>query len=86
MRRLPSLHALRAFEAAARNMSFTRAAAELHVTPGAISQQVRGLEEELGQPLFIHHFSLSLGDTLPIKVKKSQSRNYGIWFETGWLI
>lgn len=53
MRRLPSLHALRAFEAAARNMSFTRAAAELHVTPGAISQQVRGLEEELGQPLFI---------------------------------
>lgn len=52
MRRLPSLHALRAFEAAARHMSFTRAAAELHVTPGAISQQVRALELELGQPLF----------------------------------
>jgi LysR family glycine cleavage system transcriptional activator len=53
MRRMPSLHALRAFEAAARNMSFTRAANELHVTPGAISQQVRGLEDELGQPLFV---------------------------------
>ena len=52
MRRLPSLHALRAFEAAARHMRFTQAAAELHVTPGAISQQVRALELELGQPLF----------------------------------
>lgn len=52
MRRLPSLHALRAFEAAARHMSFTRAAQELHVTPGAISQQVRALELELGQRLF----------------------------------
>ena len=52
MRRLPSLHALRAFEAAARNLSFTKAAAELFVTPAAISQQVRALEEELGHPLF----------------------------------
>lgn len=47
--RLPSLNALRVFEAAARHMSFARAAEELHVTPGAISQQVRQLEDNLGQ-------------------------------------
>ena len=51
--RLPSLNALRAFEAAARHMSFARAAEELHVTPGAISQQVRQLEDSLGQRLFL---------------------------------
>ncbi|MCJ8324134.1 MAG: LysR family transcriptional regulator [Rhizobiales bacterium] len=48
----PPLNALRAFEAAARHQSFTRAADELHVTPGAISQQVSGLEERLGILLF----------------------------------
>ena len=52
MRQLPSLNALRVFEAAARNLSFTRAAAELAVTPAAVSQQIRLLEEELGQALF----------------------------------
>ena len=52
MRRLPPLTALRAFEAAARHMSFTRAAAELCVTQAAISQQVRQLEEWLGSALF----------------------------------
>ena len=41
-RRLPSLNALRAFEAAARHLSFTRAAAELHVTQTAISHQIKG--------------------------------------------
>ncbi|MCP4327578.1 MAG: transcriptional regulator GcvA [Alphaproteobacteria bacterium] len=51
-RHLPPLNALRAFEAAARHLSFTRAAAELNVTPGAISHQVKGLEEIVGQPLF----------------------------------
>ncbi len=51
-RRLPSLNALRAFEAAARHLSFKRAAEELHVTPAAISHQIKALEEELGQPLF----------------------------------
>jgi len=51
-RRLPPLSALRAFEAVARTLSFTRAAKELHVTPGAISQQVRVLEEQLGTTLF----------------------------------
>jgi LysR family glycine cleavage system transcriptional activator len=51
-RRLPSLNALRAFEASARHESFTHAAAELFVTQGAVSQQVKALEEELGLRLF----------------------------------
>jgi LysR family glycine cleavage system transcriptional activator len=51
-RQLLPLHALRAFESAARNLSFTKAAQELHVTPSAISHQVRALEEILGRPLF----------------------------------
>jgi len=51
-RRLPSLNALKAFEATARHESITRAAAELFVTQGAVSQQVRGLEAELGVRLF----------------------------------
>ncbi len=50
--RLPPLNALRAFEAAARRLSFTQAADELNVTPGAISQQIRQLEEFAGTPLF----------------------------------
>ncbi len=53
MRRLPPLSALRAFEAAARLGSFKRAAEELAVTPTAISHQIRGLEAQLGQPLFL---------------------------------
>ncbi|NZA26571.1 LysR family transcriptional regulator [Luteimonas sp. SJ-92] len=52
-RRLPSLSALRAFEAAARLGSAKRAAGELSVTPAAISHQLRQLEEELGQALFV---------------------------------
>jgi LysR family glycine cleavage system transcriptional activator len=52
MRRLPPLHALRAFEAAACYLSFQNAAAELHVTPTAISHQVRLLEEVCGHELF----------------------------------
>ena len=50
--RLPSLSALRAFEAAARLSSFTKAAAELHVTQAAVSHQVRALEDQLGVRLF----------------------------------
>ncbi len=52
MRRLPSLNALRAFEAGARLLSFTRAADELSVTQTAISHQVRQLEDHLGLKLF----------------------------------
>jgi LysR family transcriptional regulator, glycine cleavage system transcriptional activator len=53
--RLPSLNALRAFEAAARHQSFARAADELHVTQGAVSRHVRLLEEELETVLFRRH-------------------------------
>jgi DNA-binding transcriptional LysR family regulator len=49
---LPPLNALRAFESAARHLSFTRAADELHVTQAAISHQVKALEERLGVKLF----------------------------------
>jgi LysR family glycine cleavage system transcriptional activator len=51
--RLPSLNGLRAFEAAARHLSFTQAASELNVTQTAISHQIRRLEEELGLRLFV---------------------------------
>ncbi|WP_374369880.1 LysR substrate-binding domain-containing protein [Dongia sp.] len=53
MRRLPPLAMLRSFEAAARHVGFARAGAELGVTAAAISQQVRALEEYLGQALFL---------------------------------
>ncbi|MGH6899438.1 MAG: LysR substrate-binding domain-containing protein [Geminicoccaceae bacterium] len=52
MRRLPPLTSLRAFEAAARHLSFKAAAAELGVTPTAISHQIRLLEDICGRPLF----------------------------------
>lgn len=52
MRSLPPLNALRAFEAAARHKSFSKAAEELHVTPAAISQQIRALEDIAGVKLF----------------------------------
>lgn len=51
-RRLPPLNAIKAFEAAARHESFTRAAEELFVTQGAVSHQVKALEAELGVKLF----------------------------------
>lgn len=50
--RLPPLTALRAFEAAARHLSFAKAAAELNVTPAALSFQIKSLEEHLGRPVF----------------------------------
>src|SRR5258708_3273777 len=51
-RQLPPLNALKAFEAAARSESFTRAAEELCVTQGAVSHQVKSLEDTLGIKLF----------------------------------
>lgn len=48
----PSLNALRAFEASARLGGFTAAAEELNVTPGAVAQQIKNLEDWLGEPLF----------------------------------
>lgn len=52
LRQLPALNALKAFEAAARHESFSRAANELFVTHGAVSHQIRALEDELGTALF----------------------------------
>lgn len=50
--RLPPLHTLRTFEAAARHLNFSRAGAELHITHGAISHQMKALERDLGVALF----------------------------------
>jgi LysR family glycine cleavage system transcriptional activator len=52
LRQLPALNAIKAFEAAARHESFSRAADELFVTHGAVSHQIRALEAELGVTLF----------------------------------
>ncbi len=70
-RKLPPLNALRTFEAAARLSSFTAAANELYVTHGAVSQQIRSLEEYFDQPLFVRsHGRVSLNgagtDLLPV--------------------
>src|ERR1700674_4720645 len=51
-RTLPPLEAFRFFEAAARHLNFTRAAEEMHVTHGAVSQRIKRLEEHLGMSLF----------------------------------
>ena len=55
MRRLPPLNAIRAFEATARHLSFTKAAKELYVTQGAVSRHVAALERELATKLFVRH-------------------------------
>src|SRR6516165_801482 len=64
---LPPLSALRAFESAARHMSFSRAADELHVTPAAISHQIHALEEDLGVRLF-HRMNRSIELTASARV------------------
>ena len=56
MKRLPPLNALRAFDAAVRTGSFTRAGDQLHVTQGAISRQIKQLEDWLGKPVFVRHY------------------------------
>jgi LysR family transcriptional regulator, glycine cleavage system transcriptional activator len=62
-RRLPSLNALRAFEAAGRRLSFTEAARELNVSAAAVGQQIRMLEENLGEALFVRrHRAVELTD------------------------
>jgi LysR family transcriptional regulator, glycine cleavage system transcriptional activator len=64
---LPPLSALRAFEAAARHMSFSKAADELHVTPAAVSHQIHALEEDLGIRLF-HRMNRSIELTASARV------------------
>jgi len=63
----PPLSALRAFEAAARHMSFSQAADELHVTPAAISHQIHALEHDLGVKLF-HRMNRSIELTVSARV------------------
>jgi len=63
----PPLSALRAFEAAARHMSFSQAADELHVTPAAISHQIHALEQDLGVKLF-HRMNRSIELTVSARV------------------
>ena len=62
-RRLPPLKSLRVFEAAARHRSFARAAQELHVTPAAVSQQIKLLEDYLDVPLFKRGKVLALSES-----------------------
>src|SRR5512135_119425 len=62
-RHLPPLNALRFFEAAARHRSFVRAAEELHVTPAAVSQQIKLLEDHLGVALFKRGKTLVLNES-----------------------
>lgn len=62
-RHLPPLNALRFFEAAARHRSFARAAIELHVTPAAVSQQIKLLEDHLGTALFRRGKTLELNES-----------------------
>ncbi|HEY5994187.1 MAG TPA: transcriptional regulator GcvA [Gallionellaceae bacterium] len=62
-RQLPPLNALRFFEAAARHRSFARASEELHVTPAAVSQQIKLLEDHLGVVLFKRGKSLALSES-----------------------
>jgi LysR family glycine cleavage system transcriptional activator len=73
--RPPSLRSIAAFEAAARHASFTRAAEELNLTPGAISHAIRGLEDRLGQQLFVRSGRAVLltpaGQTLAARVRLS---------------
>ncbi len=57
MRSIAHLNALRAFEASARHQSFSLAAQELNVTPAAVGQLVRTLEDWLGSPLFVRSTS-----------------------------
>ena len=62
--RLPNLNSLRMFDAAARHLNFRLAADELHLSQGAVAQQVRRLEADLGHKLFQRHArGLSLTDT-----------------------
>ncbi len=56
MKKLPPLNALRAFDAAVRSGSFTRAGESQHVTQGAISRQIKQLEDWLGKPVFLRHY------------------------------
>lgn len=83
-RRLPSLNALHAFEAAARLESVTRAAGELHVTHGAVSRQIKALEGELGKALFTRQGrGLSLTPT-GLRLRDAAGQAFQQLEETWW--
>jgi len=80
--RFPGLRSMRAFTAAGRHMSFSKAAEELGVTPAAISHQIKTLEDYLGVPLF-HRVNRGLELTAPAQAAKSvaakgSSGSYGV--------
>ena len=78
MKQIPPLNSLRAFEAAARHLSFTKGAEELNVTQGAVSHQVKALEDRLGLKLFLRrHHGLVLteaGQTCQVFVRDAFDR------------
>lgn len=87
MSRLPPLNSIRAFEAAGRHLSFSKAADELNVTPGAISQQIKNLEEFFDRPLFIRlPRNLQLSDKgktlLPFASAALDQLNQGVYLTT----
>jgi LysR family glycine cleavage system transcriptional activator len=79
LRHWPPLNALRGFEAAARLGSFHRAAEELHLTQSAISQQIRGLEASLQQPLFFRQAAASPSPMPASTCWKQRRRCCGSW-------
>ncbi|KRA42405.1 LysR family transcriptional regulator [Pseudoxanthomonas sp. Root630] len=82
-RPLPSLNALRAFEAAARLGSVSQAAAELHVTHGAVSRHVRALEDALGRPLFVRDGRGLALTTDGHRLRESAGEAFGV-LQAGW--
>jgi LysR family glycine cleavage system transcriptional activator len=78
VRRLPPFFALRALEAAARHRSYSRAAAELAVTHGAVSQQIRKLEAELGARLFERQGNAMVPTPEAQRLAEEVSRGLGI--------
>lgn len=82
-KRLPSINALRSFEAAARHQSFTLAAAELSVSPAAIGFQVKRLEEDLGTPLFIRKHRAIQSTPVGAALMRRLSKGFEI-IEAAW--
>src|SRR5712672_2020308 len=89
MNKLPPLIELRAFDAAARHLSFKKAAAELGVTPTAISHQIRLLERYCGQPLFRRRprpLSLTEAGARLFPVIRDGLEAFGNAFASRWLV